>query len=146
MAVKAGGYDESKGRTEGVADFTAAMLRKGTRKRSAAEQIAEAIDRVGGVLGAAADMESSTVNCSVLAKDAALCLDLLAEMVLRPTFPEGEMPEIRDQMLAALAAAGATIPTCWRPSISTTCCSARTTPMAGCWTEEDVRGITRARC
>ncbi len=33
-----------------------------------------------------------------------MCLDLLAEMLLRPTFPADEMPEIRDQMLAALAA------------------------------------------
>jgi zinc protease len=101
VAVRAGGYDEQKGRTQGVADFTAAMLRKGTRKRGA-EQISEAIDRVGGVLGASSDMESTMVSCSVLAKDAALCLDLLSEMLLRPTFPEGEMPEVRDQMLAAL--------------------------------------------
>jgi zinc protease len=102
VAIKAGGYDEEKGRTMGVADFTAAMLRKGTRTRSA-DQIADAIDSVGGSLDAAAGMESSTVSCSVLAKDAALCLDLLAEMLLRPAFPESEMPEIRDQSLAAIA-------------------------------------------
>ncbi len=103
LAIKAGGYDEQKDRTQGVADFVAAMLRKGTRKRGA-EAIADAIDGVGGVLEASSGMENSTVTCSVLAKDAALCLELLAEIVLTPTFPEGEMAEIRDQMLASLAA------------------------------------------
>ncbi len=103
VAIKTGAYDEQNGRTEGVADFAAAMLRKGTQKRSA-DQIADAIDGVGGSLGADAGMESSVASCSVLAKDAALCLDLLAELLLRPTFPEAEMPEVRDQMLAALAA------------------------------------------
>ncbi|MES1205054.1 MAG: pitrilysin family protein, partial [Pseudomonadota bacterium] len=103
MAIKAGGYDEVNGRNEGAADFTAAMLRKGTGRRTA-DQIAEAIDNVGGSLDAGANMESSTVTCSVLAKDTALCLDLLAELTLRPTFPDGEMPEIRDQLLAGIAA------------------------------------------
>jgi zinc protease len=103
IAIEAGGYDEVRGRNEGVADVVAAMLRKGTQKRSA-DQIAEAIDRVGGALDAGAAKESSTVSCSVLAKDAALCLDLLAEMLMRPTFPDAELPEIRDQVLAGIAA------------------------------------------
>ncbi|MEP6654161.1 MAG: hypothetical protein ABJA82_12430, partial [Myxococcales bacterium] len=67
VAVKAGGYDEQKGRTQGVADFVAAMLRKGAGKRGA-EEIADAIDGVGGGLEAAAGMESSMVTCSVLVK------------------------------------------------------------------------------
>ena len=103
MAIKAGAYDEDKDRSQGVADFTAAMLRKGTRKRSS-DQIADAIDFVGGGLDAAAGSESTAVNCSALAKDARVCLDLLADLLLHPTFPASEMPEIRDQMLAALAA------------------------------------------
>jgi zinc protease len=103
VAIRAGGYDEDKGRTLGTADFVAAMLRKGTRKRTS-DQIADAIDGVGGALNAGAGMESSALDCSVLAQQAALCLDLLAEMLLQPTFPGSEMAEIRDQSLAALAA------------------------------------------
>jgi zinc protease len=38
-----------------------------------------------------------------LAKDAKLCLDLLADILLRPSFPESEMEEVRDQMLASVA-------------------------------------------
>ncbi|MBC8131980.1 MAG: insulinase family protein [Deltaproteobacteria bacterium] len=103
VALKVGGYDEEKARTQGAADFVAAMLRKGTRKRGA-DAIADAIDGVGGSLDAAAGMESTMVTCSVLVKHAALCLDLLAEMLVRPTFPIDEMAEIRDQILASLAA------------------------------------------
>jgi len=101
VAVKAGGYDEDKARTLGVADFTAAMLRRGTQKRSA-DAISQAIDFVGGSLDAQAGNESSTAGCSALAKDAKLCLDLLSDILLHPTFPEKEMPEVRDQLLAAV--------------------------------------------
>lgn len=102
IAVKAGGYDEEKGKTLGVADFTASMLRKGTKARSA-DQISGAIDFVGGVLDTQASSESSLAACSALSKDARLCTDLLSDILLRPTFPEAEMGEVRDQMLAALA-------------------------------------------
>ncbi|HEX2657663.1 MAG TPA: pitrilysin family protein, partial [Polyangia bacterium] len=101
LALKAGSYDEAKDRTQGVADFTAAMLRHGAGKRSA-EQIASAIDSVGGALEAAAGAESTVVTCSVLSASTDTCLSLLGDVLLRPTFPAAEMPQIRDQMLAAL--------------------------------------------
>lgn len=102
LAIKAGAYDEKKDRTQGVADFTAGMLRHGAGKRSA-EQIADTIDSAGGVLDAGSDAESTLVTCSVLAARADTCLSLLADVLLRPTFPEKEMAEVRDQILAALA-------------------------------------------
>jgi zinc protease len=101
VAVKAGGYDEEKGKTLGVAGFTASMLRRGTQARSA-DDIAQAIDFVGGSLDTDASNESSAATCSALAKDSRLCLDLLADILLRPSFPEAEMAEVRDQLLASL--------------------------------------------
>ncbi len=108
VAIKAGGYDEDKAETLGVADFTAAMLRKGTlagkgKKARSADDISAAIDFVGGGLDASASLESTTAGCSVLAKDTGLCLDLLSDILLRPAFPESELGEVRDEMLAALA-------------------------------------------
>jgi len=103
IAIKAGGYDEEKGKTLGVADFTASMLRKGTKSRSA-DQISGAIDFVGGMLDTQASAESSMAACSALSKDTRLCIDLLSDILLRPAFPEAEMADVRDQMLAALAA------------------------------------------
>jgi zinc protease len=103
IAVKAGSYDEQRDGNQSVADFVAAMLRKGTRTRTA-DQISRAIDFVGGALDGGAGAEHSTLTCSALAKDATLCLDLMADVLLRPTFPESEIAEVRDQMLAGLAA------------------------------------------
>ena len=103
MAIKAGGYDEQRDQNQGIADFTAAMLRKGTRRRTA-DAISRTIDFVGGALDANAGNEHSNLNCSVLAKDSSLCLDLMSDVLLNPTFPEAELPEVRDQLLAALAA------------------------------------------
>jgi zinc protease len=103
IAVKAGGYDEEKGKTLGVADFTASMLRKGTKARTA-DQISSAIDFVGGQLDTQASGDSSVAGCSSLSKDSKLCVELLADILLHPSFPEAEMGEVRDQVLAALAA------------------------------------------
>jgi zinc protease len=105
VAIKAGGYDEDKATTFGVSDFTAAMLRKGTngRKKRGADDISRAIDFVGGALDAQASLESSSAGCSVLSKDAGLCLELLSDMLLHPSFPEAEMGEVRDETLAGLA-------------------------------------------
>jgi zinc protease len=101
LAVQAGGYDETRA-TVGVSDFVAAMLRKGTKKRSA-DEISRAIDFVGGTLDAQASNEGTTAGCSALSKDGPLCLDLLSDVLLHPSFPEGEMGDVRDQMLAAVA-------------------------------------------
>jgi zinc protease len=105
VAIKAGGYDEDRATSLGVSDFTAAMLRKGTagKKKRTADDISRAIDFVGGALDAQAGLESTSASCSVLAKDAALCVELLSDILMHPTFPDSEMGEERDQMLAALA-------------------------------------------
>jgi zinc protease len=108
VAIKAGGYDEDRATTLGVSDFTAAMLRKGTggghgSRPRGADDISRAIDFVGGVLEAQAGLESSSANCSVLSRDLGLCLELLSDILLRPTFPEAEMAEVREQVLAGLA-------------------------------------------
>ena len=83
----------------GLAQFTANMLRKGTQKRTS-DQIATAIDFVGGDLDGSADDDGTYVSCQARTKDLALCMDLLSDVVQRPTFPEGEMNEIREQLVS----------------------------------------------
>jgi zinc protease len=100
VAVKAGGYDEER-RSLGVSAFTAAMLRRGSR-RSTADQISQLIDGAGGSLEAAATGEHTAVNCTVLAKDRDICLRLLREILLSPTFPETELGEVRDLLLGSI--------------------------------------------
>ncbi len=100
LAIKSGWSQETREK-RGLADFAAAMLTKGTRKRSA-EKIAETIDFIGGSLGASATFEATFASCSALSKDLKTCLRLLPDIVANPTFPEKEMTEVRNQMITAI--------------------------------------------
>ena len=73
-------------------------------RRAAPTTSRSAIDFVGGSLDAQATNEATNAGCSSLSKDAKLCLDLLSDILLHPSFPESEMGEVRDEMLAAIAA------------------------------------------
>jgi zinc protease len=100
LRVRAGAIHEPTDRT-GLATFTAIMLRQGTTNRTA-DQISEAIDFVGGSLGASADVERTDVTARVLKKDFQVGLDLLADIVQNPNFPEKEMEIVRNQLLASV--------------------------------------------
>lgn len=98
LRVRVGAIHEPTDRT-GLATFTAMMLRQGTTNRTA-DQISEGIDFVGGSLGASADVERTDVTARVLKKDLQVGLDLLADIVQNPNFPEKEMGIIRNQLIA----------------------------------------------
>jgi zinc protease len=74
----------------GVANLTAALLTRGTARRSGPE-LDRAIEFVGGRLEAGAGSDGATVSLSVLKKDLGLGLDLLAEALLQPAFPTEEL-------------------------------------------------------
>jgi zinc protease len=74
----------------GVANLTAALLTRGTARRSGPE-LDRAIEFVGGRLEAGAGSDGATVSLSVLKKDLGLGLDLLAEALLQPAFPAEEL-------------------------------------------------------
>jgi zinc protease len=85
----------------GVAQMTANMLTQGTKTRSARE-IAEAIDFVGGTLGASAGADSTDVTLDVVKKDLATGLDLMSDVVLHPAFHADELDRQRQQLLSNL--------------------------------------------
>ena len=100
LAVRAGRENEPRTRL-GVAEFTADMLVKGTAKHDALG-LAKAIDFVGGTIAADATFEATLVSCSVLSRNTSTCLELLPEIVVTPTFPDGEISKIRDQLIAGV--------------------------------------------
>ncbi len=100
LAVRTGGATEPKDKT-GVAQFTASMLRKGTAKRTA-DQISEQIDASGSSLDAESSELASFVLCGGRSRDLTLCFDLMSDVVQHPSFPEAEMKEVRDQMMASI--------------------------------------------
>lgn len=82
----------------GLSNMTADLLTKGTEKRSAT-QIAEAIEALGGSLDAAARWDASRVGVNVMSAKIGPALEILADVVRRPTFKEDEVERLRQQTL-----------------------------------------------
>lgn len=100
MLPTAGTTFEPDGKA-GLAGATAALVTKGTATRSS-QQIAEAIDFVGGGLFADAGLESANVTASVTSDQLDLGFELMADVVLRPSFPQDEIDRWRRQALSGL--------------------------------------------
>ena len=101
LADVSGGTSVEPASKAGVAGMTARLLRKGTQTLSAA-QMAEHIDFLGGTLEASADLDRLTAGVGVQSRDTAAGLDLLADMLRRPTFPAEELERSRKLLLAEL--------------------------------------------
>jgi len=100
VILSAGSIKDPKDRP-GVAQMTANLLTQGTQKRSA-QDIAEAIDFVGGSLAASAGKDSTTVTLNVVKKDVDTGLDLMSDVVLHAAFRADELERQRQQLLSNL--------------------------------------------
>jgi zinc protease len=85
----------------GLAQATADLLRQGTATRSA-QQIADAIDSVGGDLNTSGGWDSAYASLQLTADQVDLGLDLLSDVLLRPSFPAEEIERWRHQSLNSL--------------------------------------------
>ena len=90
--------------TPGLANLTADLLTRGTVKRTGPE-LDRAIEFVGGSLEGDAGLDGATISLSVLKKDLGLGLDLLAEILLQPTFPPAELKRRSEDIAAAIVRA-----------------------------------------
>jgi len=84
-----------------LANLTADMLTRGTARRSGPE-LDQAIEFVGGSLEGEAGRDGASLSLSVLKKDLKLGLDLLAEVLLTPAFPEPELKRRSEEIAAAI--------------------------------------------
>jgi len=87
----------------GVSLLTAKLLLKGTSTRSA-EALANEIESLGGSIESYSGNNSFGVNAEVLSTDFATGLDLVADVILRPTFPEPALERERQIQLAGIRA------------------------------------------
>ncbi len=101
--VMRGGVLAETPANSGITGLMTKMLIKGTPTRSA-EAIATEIESVGGSLDVYAGNNSFGVTLEVLDSDLDLGLDLVGEVVQRPTFPEGELEREREYQLAGIRA------------------------------------------
>lgn len=84
-----------------LASFTASMLGEGTRSRTKAK-LDEAIEFVGGSLGASAGLHVSTVNARSLKQDLKLAMLLMADEVQNPVFPPAALGKLKQNAKASL--------------------------------------------
>lgn len=82
----------------GIAHMLEHMAFKGTERRSAA-RIAEEIEAVGGQINAYTSRESTAYYVRVLAEDAPLALDIIADILQHSVFDEDELARERDVIL-----------------------------------------------
>ncbi|MEZ5305287.1 MAG: pitrilysin family protein [Verrucomicrobiales bacterium] len=87
--------------TSGISRLLAASLMQGTATRSA-EALADAIESAGGAMSADAGNNSLTVAAKVMSPDLRLGLDLMADVILRPAFPEEGVATERSGQIAAI--------------------------------------------
>jgi zinc protease len=82
----------------GLADMTANLLTKGTQTRDAT-QIAQQIESLGASLDSDARWDSSSTNLSVMSSRISQAMEILADVVRRPTFKSEEVERLRQQYL-----------------------------------------------
>jgi zinc protease len=87
----------------GITMLMGKMLLQGTQRRTA-EQIATQIESVGGHIDSYGGNNSFGVNAEVLSDDFAAGLDLLADVLLNPTFPAAPLEREREVQIANIYA------------------------------------------
>jgi predicted Zn-dependent peptidase len=100
LMVKAGSSQDPVGK-EGLADFTATMLKKGTTKR-AASRVAEDLEQIGGEYGASAEPDYSMISASSLSFYKDDVLKQFSEIILNPSFTNAEIERLRKQVFGGL--------------------------------------------
>ncbi len=92
--VLAGSRLETPAQT-GVAHFMEHITFKGTAAYPTTRAISEAIEGVGGSFNAATDRESTVYWVRVPRREAALAMDVLGELIVRPTLSDAEIDHER---------------------------------------------------
>lgn len=103
MLIRAGAAQDPKGK-QGLAMMTASLLDQGTTTRSSAK-IADEIDFMGGILGTGAGSDLTNVYTVSMKDGLGQALDLMADVVRRPSFAEAEIERQRSQALSSLQVA-----------------------------------------
>ncbi len=94
LVVNAGSRDELRGEY-GIAHFTEHALFKGTERRKA-YQVNCRLENLGGELNAYTTKEDTTLHATVLRRDYARAVELIADVIFRSTFPDRELDKERE--------------------------------------------------
>lgn len=97
VVARGGSYFD--GAHPGLASMTAELLTKGTTTRSATD-IVEDIEFLGGSIGSGAGWDTMSVGISILSRHLDRAMEVIADVVLQPSFPDDEVERVREQRLA----------------------------------------------
>ncbi len=103
-AIMHGGAITDPEGLSGLSSLLARVMQHGAGERDAAA-FAEAIESVGGELDASADLEALRVSADFMSRDAELMIELVADMLQRPTLAEEELEKLRDRSINLIKAA-----------------------------------------
>ncbi len=129
----------------GLASLALEMIDEGTDKRSALE-ISEALDSLGANLGTGSTLDTSTVSLSALKENLDPSLEIYADVILNPSFPQSELDRLKKQRLAQIRQEKSRpVTTALRllPALLYGDDHAYGNPLTGSGTEESVQAVTR---
>jgi zinc protease len=95
------GYAADQFARPGTARLAMDMLDEGTRKRSAI-QISDELESLGAHLGAGCDLDTAFVSLNTLTSKLDKALELYADVILNPSFPEADFKRLQKQRLAGI--------------------------------------------
>jgi zinc protease len=101
LSFHAGGVCDPAGK-EGLSTLVADVLTKGTSRRSA-DEIATAIEAVGGSLEATSGEDFLTISGEALSDQLELVFDMVGDIAAHATFPAAEVELARTHEISALA-------------------------------------------
>ena len=100
LVIRSGSSVDPRGKY-GLANLTAEMLDEGAGTRNAL-QIADAVDFLGASLSTSTTSDASYVELHVPVARLGDALPIMADVALRPTFPEEELKRVREDLLTSL--------------------------------------------
>jgi zinc protease len=139
------GYAADQLATPGTASLAMGMLDEGTKTRNAL-QISEELAQLGAQLGSGSNLDMSTVFLSALKEKLDASLELFADVILNPSFPEADFKRLQKQQLAGIQREKVSpIPMALRvfPRFLYGEKHAYGNPLTGSGTEQSVAGLTR---
>ena len=95
------GYAADQFASPGTAKLAMDMLDEGTTRRTAL-QISDELDSLGANVTASSDLDSSTVRLSTLTATLDPALDIYADVILNPSFPESDFKRMQKQRIAGI--------------------------------------------
>jgi len=140
------GYAADQGGLAGASGVAMRMVLEGTKRRSSL-QISDESANLGANLSAGSNLDMSSVSLSALKMNLDASLDLFADVVLNPVFPEADFKRVQAQQIAAIQ----------REKVQPVALAQRVlpgllygkdhaygNPLTGSGTEESVKQMTRA--